>query len=188
MNPLFDQLGARFLSIPIDDRAHELFQLTATMPMRFIRATPDRPYMERYFLAAQDGQYAYLHRFVNGDGDRYVHSHPWDLASSLILCGAYAEVRRGMERDTVTHHWRTGDINVITSDTLHQIQYTEPETWTLFVHSEWVRDWGFERDDGVMVRNQSDPDGTNRFWWKRAESVRLHADRSPFAVIESPLP
>lgn len=184
MTHLFDQHGARFLSIPAGQRPFELFQLSASMPMRFIRAVPERSYMERYFLGEENGQYAYLHRFVNGDGDRYVHSHPWDLASSLILCGGYEEVRRGPDRQTVTHRWNPGDINVITSDTLHQIQFTQPETWTLFVHSEWVRDWGFEREDGVMVRNQSDPDGTNRFWWTRPSALQLHAERSEFTNRE----
>lgn len=180
MSQLMTRLAAQFLAIPLEERATRLFEMSSTMPMRFIRATPERPYMERYFLANIDGEYAYLHRFVNGDGDRYVHSHPWDLATSLILAGSYEEVRRDLKGQESTFKRCPGEFNTITASTLHRIMFTQPETWTLFVHTEWVRDWGFERDNGEMVRNQSDPDGTNRFWWTWPSSLELHRDRYPF--------
>ncbi len=180
MRALMDRYAETFMPLAEYERAERLFAETAVRPMRFIRTNPERPYLERYFLAEADGQIAYLHRFVNGDGDRYIHDHPWDFAASLILTGGYTEFRReGVAAAEEELIWLPGDINEIYGNTLHRIDSTQPETWTLFVHTAWVRDWGFLDDAGNMHRDQSEPDGTHRFWWTRRESMQLHADRTP---------
>lgn len=183
MTALLDRFSDRFLAIPLDQRREVLFNDTASMPLRLIRANPARPYLERYFLAAEAGEFLYLHRFVNGDGDRHTHNHPWKIATSLILAGSYEEARREGDGPTSHHRWVAGDRNVITAQTKHRIAFTEPETWTLFCHSEWVSDWGFEDDDGVIHRNQPDPDGTNRNWWTSQEAMLRHRVRTPMRPI-----
>ena len=184
MSHLFKSYSNTFLAIPEHLRARNLFELTAKLPLRMIRANPERPYLERYFLSCSETEYVYLHRFVNGDGDRYTHNHPWAEAHSLILTGHYEEIRReAQDAPETLRLLRPGDQNLITNENLHRISYTAPETWTLFSHSEWISDWGFLDDTGAMQRNQSDPDGSNRFWWWKPAAKSLHSQRSPMADI-----
>ncbi len=186
MRALIDRYSEIFMPMSPNERAVRLFEQTANMPVRFIRSNPNRPYLERYFLTEFDGQFAYLHRFVNGDGDRYIHDHPWDFASSLILTGSYTEFRReGIHAPEQELIWLPGEVNEIQGDTLHRIEETEPETWTLFIHTAWVRDWGFLNDAGEMIRNQDEPDGANRYWWTRPEAMALQKERTPLSFADS---
>ena len=92
-----------------------LLRLTANMPMKQINLTHmgtaiDEPknsfnsqylgsdlyswecaYLQRYYAGTfRDGSDLWLHRFLSGDGDRYVHSHPFEF-DTVMLCGGYTE-------------------------------------------------------------------------------------------------
>jgi hypothetical protein len=49
------------------------------------------PYIQRYYAGTfRDGSDLWLHRFLSNDGDRHLHSHPFEF-SSVMLCGGYTE-------------------------------------------------------------------------------------------------
>lgn len=154
-----------------------LYELAGTLPMRSIKIN-GAPYLERYALEIGDGTYTYLHRFIRGDGDRYLHSHPWALATSDILCGGYEERRCFKhDRNVQALSYRAGQSNVITGSHLHQIIRTQPETWTLFRHGEWETKWGFIDESGAYVENNEVGTGRNRGWWLRSPRGNQHPDR-----------
>ncbi len=117
-----------------------LFWLTGFLPCRLITIN-GKPYLERYYLLKN----AYLHRFINLDGDRHLHDHPW-RALSFILSGSYTEELIGGRYRVRVY------FNYIGKRTLHRITFVEPNTWTLFIHGKRFRTWGFLNDVGVKKR------------------------------------
>ena len=90
-----------------------LLRLTANMPMKQINLEPNqwnvnkvpiggqiissqgtpviRSYLQRYYAGTfRDGSDLWLHRFLSNDGDRHVHSHPFEF-QTVMLCGGYTE-------------------------------------------------------------------------------------------------
>lgn len=88
-----------------------LLRLTADMPMKQINLDvyydkecpltgkiervksldKSTPYLQRYYAGTfRDGSDLWLHRFLSNDGDRHLHSHPFEF-SSVMLCGGYTE-------------------------------------------------------------------------------------------------
>jgi len=87
-----------------------LMRLTAAMPMKQINLDKflneshqlgstkvtetvcvQTPYLQRYFAGTfRDGSDLWLHRFLSADGDRHLHSHPFEF-ESIILHGGYTE-------------------------------------------------------------------------------------------------
>lgn len=158
--------------------------VSSDLPTRLIPIY-DRPYLERHFVGSHDEHYLYLHRFVNTDGDRGLHCHPWDWFSSLILCGRYVERRSrvlgsGLIAPIGIREYGPGDQNTIELNDIHQIVSIAPETWTLFAHSKWSRDWGYypplQRAQGAgAIAVSFVPEGgesRNRHWWARAPKGR----------------
>lgn len=124
-----------------------LYKLTGRLPCRLIKVD-DKPYMERYYVGRVFGVTAYLHRFVQGDGDRHVHDHPWDWSLGWVLAGGYEEERLtgfdpagGWQQKTRRVRWWRP--NFIGRRTFHRITEPEPETWTLFLHGRKTKGWGF---------------------------------------------
>ena len=67
-----------------------LLRLTANMPMKQININ-GVGYLQRYYAGNfRDGSDLWLHRFLSNDGDRHVHSHPFEF-QSVMLCGGYTE-------------------------------------------------------------------------------------------------
>lgn len=136
-----------------------LYRLGARLPCRLITRDDGQPYLERYAmpaglrrLLASLGLTVYLHRFVGGDVDRWVHDHPWRFAIAILLTGGYLEERvrslapggwRAVTRSI--QGWRR--INVILARDFHRIAIARPDTWTLFVCTKRVKDWGFLEQD-----------------------------------------
>jgi len=51
----------------------------------------EQPYLQRYYAGTfRDGSDLWLHRFLSNDGDRHLHSHPFEF-QSVMLCGGYTE-------------------------------------------------------------------------------------------------
>lgn len=131
-----------------------LFHLTGKLPLRIIGIN-GRPYLERYYVGKLLGLTFYLHRFLNGDGDREVHDHPWRFSAALILIGGYQEERvkyiGPVGWACKMRSMFPGRINIITHRAFHRITHPKPETWTLFMHTRRMKGWGFlqiiETDD-----------------------------------------
>lgn len=121
-----------------------LFLLTGRLPCRLIKVK-GQPYLERYYLFSLFGITFYLHRFLNGDGDEYLHDHPFKFSGSLVLAGYYHE--RSVSWLDMSNekfrHLKPGKVNLIGPHKFHQILFTEPDTWTLFWHAKRVKSWGF---------------------------------------------
>lgn len=150
-----------------------LYQLTARLPTRLIRIG-DRPYLERYYVGQVLGVTVYLHRFVNCDGDRDVHDHPWTWSVGMPLTGRYHERRlryldpvdpdRGMVCDL--RIIRRFQPNLIRARTFHRIAWVRRGTWTLFMHGRRVKAWGFmdRQHDGIRYRQPLDTNGGTPWW------------------------
>lgn len=87
-----------------------LLRLTADMPMKqinldkFLNESHELcgekitetvcvpiPYLQRYYAGTfRDGSDLWLHRFLSNDGDRHLHSHPFEF-QTVMLCGGYTE-------------------------------------------------------------------------------------------------
>jgi hypothetical protein len=87
----------------------------------------------------------YLHNILLPDSDLALHNHPWPWAISLILSGAYAEMRF----DDLKVYC-PGQLNRISANTFHRIVdvHSSKErsgAWTLFITSGGKRQpWGFD--------------------------------------------
>lgn len=180
-----------------------LYLMTAVLPCRLIKLD-GLPYMERYYLGKWFGRYRYLHRFVRSDSERHLHDHPWPVATSRVLTGRYIEERADLapiqvqaakqgKRPIITppHRKAVTRRNRLTSSrtwhtSIHRITDVQPETWTLFSHGEWDREWGFYQLDkwnqqilsyrpyAAATRGKID-----LHWWLDAPKGR-NAGREPF--------
>ncbi len=103
----------------------------------------------------------YLHHFHRPDIDRYLHSHPWRWAASLILTGSYSEERlEGVipavgdiaATQIVTEARVARWFNFIRDTDYHKVLELHGDVWTLFITGpRTVGDgWGF-LVDGVHV-------------------------------------
>lgn len=145
-----------------------LEQVSKLLPVRMIRGEGGTPYLSKYLLFGQDGEFApgwrlYLHRFHRGDKDRDLHNHPWEWAMSWILIGGYREQLHVMKKvqihDGLTAlRWeRTernvlpGAVNVLLSDTFHRVDLLDGESWTLFLTGPKTQSWGFVNDSGIFT-------------------------------------
>ncbi len=169
-----------------------LYKISGKLPCRLIH-TDGKRYLERYYIGRLFGFTFYLHRFVNGDGDRALHDHPWKIAGALCLAGGYKEKRiRWFNPETVfdadIRQVKAGRINLISASTFHQILNAQPDTWTLFMHSRKIKEWGFlsrkeyVNDHGeleVQPYYHRDRDtASHRNWWETAP-IGHHSDRAP---------
>ncbi|MAX54470.1 MAG: hypothetical protein CL537_02970 [Alcanivoracaceae bacterium] len=170
--------------------ARILYRLTANRPTRLIKIE-GKPYMERYFIGQLLGLTIYLHRFVRDDHERSLHNHPWNHAVSLVLTGRYSEHHaphaRWVEHDQVIAIEQIRKVswfNHITRATLHRIAQVKPETWTLFIHTDWQHHWGFLKRLGMdwphyeyRIYRSDLP----RKWWLDAPTGK-HIGRQPFGA------
>ena len=107
----------------------------------------------------------FVHRFVASDTPNEVHSHPWEWSVSLILAGAYREIkytwkpklmttstetRRKIEAVELTNRrealFTPFDINTIDYHDAHRVELIGKECWTLFVHGPRKSTWGFANE------------------------------------------
>lgn len=83
----------------------------------------EKPYMQRYFAGTfRDGVDLWLHRFLSSDGDRHLHSHPFEF-NSVILNGGYKEEFLCDDGKKVVRTWDAkGHINEILESILQDIK------------------------------------------------------------------
>jgi len=145
-----------------------LERVSKLLPVRTIRGENGSPYLSKYLLLGQDGEFApgcrlYLHRFHRGDLDHDLHNHPWEWAISLILVGGYQEQLHALKKSKFqdglfTLRWEIGErdmlpgmVNVLLADTFHRVDLLDGECWTLFLTGPKTQSWGFLNDSGIFT-------------------------------------
>lgn len=153
-----------------------LYRLTSQRPCRLIYVE-DRPYLERYFLGRWFNHIFYLHRFVSSDRERHIHNHPWEKGYTIVVVGQYKEEslvdlcptasESGCVTKISTRRW-FGRVN---GNTFHRIHDATPGTWTLFWHTDFLKNKGW----GFMSQSADNPHQTiftthvsrsSRKWWE----------------------
>ncbi len=150
-----------------------LYRISAYLRCRVIGGPDGQPYLERYLLLRLPfGYRAYLHRFVASDPGRGLHDHPWRHALSLVLCGAYEELRMqdASASNCLTRRWiRAGHVNLINGNIFHRVNLpARGECWSLFVHAPKAKGWGFIQQQRYRDHNQVVAEASNPLWWKQA--------------------
>ena len=153
-----------------------LYRASGELPIRFIRSG-DKPYMERYYVGKKFGVTAFLHRYIDGDGERpEVHDHPWDWSSGIVLTGGYGEERmtkidyiRGPS--TQMRLVKPLQPNIIWGDSFHRIATVKPNTWTLFIHGPKSKTWGFwvKQPSGKWLYDQPNDLASTQKWYETAQ-------------------
>lgn len=176
--------------------AELLFELTADLHCRIIMVN-DKPYLERYYLGKMFGFSFYIHRFLDSDGDRSLHDHPWSSVSILMSGGYHERVLDWFDpkRDGVvytTRHLEAPRINIIPRAKFHQIINPRAETWTLFIHGKRVKHWGFlnvmndlkDREDvkSVAYVGAMDESGDRSAKYYKSFPKGKDAGREPFKL------
>lgn len=143
-----------------------LIRLTRRRPMVLI--DPDCQAYERYYMGRIGKRELWLHHFMRPDADRFVHDHPWN-AVSVILVGGYVEevltVENGRHIKTI-QSLTAPAINFITGARKHRIARVTPDTWTLMlVGPRHGNGWGHYRDGVNRIKAAH---GTPDDWWQSA--------------------
>lgn len=147
MKPKANERAALQRAFPGGIVAPVLLRVSNRLRVREIRIHGER-YIERYYLGTAFGVTAYLHRYLNCDGDRYLHDHPWAWSCGLPLVGGYTERRLRwlcplagpVDRLRTVHRFMP---NIMTARSFHKIERVKPGTWTLFFHGRRNKGWAF---------------------------------------------
>lgn len=116
------------------------------------------PYLIRWRVIQTPYAALYLHKFLRGDSDPFVHDHPWNFIS-IVLRGGYVEMRRNnMTHKVYPRHVK--HINVMHTHDAHYISTLDRvPTWSLLLVGRRVRTWGFWQSRNDMepgkVQNQT---------------------------------
>lgn len=184
----------------------KLLALTANMPCKQINLPeahhcPDRgfiniekPYLQRFYAGTfRDNKDLWLHRFLSGDSDRHLHSHPFNF-QSIILHGGYAEEKIDrVSKEKVITHYSAIDVNIdafcrvvermnhgieearpwayhinetgrhIDVFDWHRIESVQPETWTALIVDADRLPFWFFVNDDGEFQQQP---SSPRDWWK----------------------
>lgn len=107
-----------------------------------------KPYIERFYMGKPFGIGVFLHQYLDPDGDRQLHNHPWRWSMGIPLVGGYKEERLthmcpflGVQFVIRNIWWLRP--NYIRGFDFHRIASVKPGTWTLFIHGERLGGWGF---------------------------------------------
>jgi hypothetical protein len=100
------------------------------------------PYLIRWRLIDTPFGGIFLHKFLRGDSDPYVHDHPWSFVS-FVLRGGYTEIKRdNLTRELKRRHIRR--INIKRRDDAHYVETLDRvPSWSLVLHGCRRRTWGF---------------------------------------------
>lgn len=138
--------------------------ISSLLLKREIRGFDNEPYLERYSIIRTKWFSAYLHKFVDSDPDRGLHTHPFAWSWSMILYGEYRELT-----EFCTH--RRVQFSVSSFDHLHKhrVLLQKKPCWTLFIHGIRLYGWGFYRDGNYIPFSTSpEDDSVQRAAWKKA--------------------
>lgn len=162
-----------------------LYWISGYLRCRLIKIK-GQPYLERYYVGKLFGVTFFLHRFVSGDGDRYLHDHPFSYSGAVILSGGYTEVvlkhLDPINGQVVKYRaFYPGRVNLISSSKFHKVISVKPETWTLFWHTKRIKHWGFMHFDRkkstITYKNSFPPTNPN---WQDHGLIGKLSGREPF--------
>jgi hypothetical protein len=106
------------------------------------------PYLIRWRIIQTPFFSLYLHKFLAGDSDPYVHDHPWTFLS-IILRGGYTEVRRNNHTRRL-HKRHIRHVNLMRRDDAHYIERLDRvPSWSLLFVGRRRRTWGFYVPQGI---------------------------------------
>lgn len=143
-----------------------LFWLTGHLPLHRITRKGEHM-MERYYVGRFRGKTWYIHRFLAPDPQGLYHNHSWNTGLSFCLVGGFVEASFDRKRDSMTSKSArmSSFITRYEGERFHRISYIQaPDTWTLFMHDEYVRDYemlgaeGYEKPVSAQYHQ----------WWKVA--------------------
>ena len=90
----------------------------------------------------------YLNVQLSDDQDRYLHDHPWDN-TSRILVGGYREYVDISDLEFHNYHdWEAGAVIERKAEMLHRLELLDDYSISLFVTEPQRRDWGFMTPEG----------------------------------------
>ena len=134
-------------------------------------------YIERYYMGKPFGITVFLHEYLDPDGDRQLHNHPWRWSMGIPLVGGYKEERLihicpilGVQFVLRNIWWLRP--NYIRGFDFHRIASVKPGTWTLFIHGKRLGGWAFlHQESGKMYHLRRMEDGR--------QEVDLEIDLTP---------
>lgn len=161
-----------------------MLDLTAEMPCKQIDIN-GKPYLQRHYAGRTlDGKDVWVHRFLTGDGDRHVHSHPFNCRTTVVRGSYLEELEDGelvarLEDDQLTEREIISDLQnvrflrssqldfptnsrVISTDLWHRIAEIQPETWSILLVDHGRAEFWHFRDESGMTPVKSSP----RNWWQ----------------------
>ncbi len=115
----------------------------------FVIGSPDHPYLLRWWIIPRNRWFnIYLHHIRRDDDDRALHDHPW-WNVSILLRGAYTEIRQKGYRKT----HRAGSIVLRRATCAHRLELPIRNggirfCWSLFITGPTIREWGFHCPQG----------------------------------------
>lgn len=133
-----------------------------TRPRVTILANDGTTIVRRWFLTSRPVGDAtgtpgwYLHHIVSPDPDPDPHNHPWEIATTRVLRGAYLEERSNVIAPRWVNHVHrlrsVGDpVPAFKRSIFHRVTHVRPNTWTLFhAGQKHGRGWGFLQDDNTI--------------------------------------
>jgi len=150
------------------------------------------PYLQRYFAGTfRDDVDLWLHRFLSSDGDKHLHSHPFNF-TTIMLNGGYTEEfikRDGSQDFRITLPDPESGLPELLEEMLksigslrsytfneyanhgrsidvfdwHRIAAVNDETWTaVLVNKSRLPKWFFKDERGDLT----DVKSSDRNWWK----------------------
>lgn len=119
-----------------------------------LRRADGQIYLDRWGVEHDRLGGIFLHKMSAPDPGEHLHDHPWWFAS-LIVKGGYTENRAAARVAGDWHTWRSElrrcwSIRVMRLDESHRITAIDGETWTVVLHGQRRRSWGFFLPDSWM--------------------------------------
>lgn len=122
-------------------------------PYREILSRTDKTslYLRRFYLK-RDGVdfHLYLHYFVRGDDDKFVHDHPWDFQTLILNKGYTEELKNGQKYFREPGVWSPRR----PAEWAHKVHLTKGPVWTLFKTFGKRKEWGFLTDKGWVAHDE----------------------------------
>lgn len=110
-----------------------------------IKRTPEDLYIRRFFLIHPEfglfrnpkWRTVFIHYIARSDDDDHLHDHPWGFISVLLSWSYVEEDKTGFHRIwPFMPRYREATYQ-------HRLHLSRP-VWTLFIHYDRIRDWGFQ--------------------------------------------
>ena len=174
--------------------------ITNYLPVKVIRDENGVPFLYRYHLFAlsDNGPGLCIHHFVKSDPQRGFHGHPWNKATSFILCGGYSErilnpdslercaVSNSVSLETeeyTTYERKRWTFNYLNGNKVfHRVMLGEGEdVWTLFWFQKRSKTWGMVGLDGKFKQMSISIEDQDGGWWNyvmKGLGVHSHLEHS----------